>query len=192
MGGLAIATSISFLLNFFIITVYTVYNSEFRKTWVLPRLRMFRTLGKYVRLAIPSLFMLCLPWWGFEAQFYIASQLSLKAAATQVIMANISSLFYQVPQGIAIAACITVGTNLGSGQWVSAKGYAKFIIKASCVISLIIIAGIMLTKSYIPRLFTDDLSLVENIQSILPIYCVYYFFDSLQGSQIGIIKGMGL
>jgi len=82
---------------------------------------MFRSIGTYVKLAIPSLFMLCLPWWGFEAQFYIASQISLQAAATQVIMANICSLFYQVPSGFAIAACIIVGSSLGSGNHTAAK-----------------------------------------------------------------------
>ena len=27
---------------------------------------------------------------------------------------------------------------------------------------------------------------------MLPLYCVYYLFDSVQGAQIGIVKGMGL
>ncbi len=94
IAGLAIATSISFFLNIVIITVYTVANERFRQTWVKPRLYMFRNLGTYVKLAIPSLLMLCLPWWGFEAHFYIASQLSLNAAAAQVIMVNVCSTLY--------------------------------------------------------------------------------------------------
>lgn len=64
--------------------------------------------------------------------------------------------------------------------------------KVSACVSLVIITGIMITKSYIPLLFTNDQDLVDCIKELIPIYCVYYFFDSLQGSQIGIIKGMGL
>lgn len=71
--GLAISTSISSCINLCIICTYTYRDERFKQTWIMPRLFMFKNIGTYVKLAIPSLLMLCLPWWGFEAHFYIAS-----------------------------------------------------------------------------------------------------------------------
>ncbi len=92
--GLASATSLCNLLNLTVLTLYTFYDPKLRQTWIMPRVHMLHSIGAYIKLAIPSLTMLCLPWWGFEAQFYIASQVSLHAANVQVIMVNLCSLFY--------------------------------------------------------------------------------------------------
>lgn len=122
--GIAVSTSISNFMILVIIMIYTYRNPKFNQTFIMPRFYMFNDILEYIRLAIPSLLMVCLPWWGFEAQFFIASQVSLTAAAAQVIMANICSLAFQIPLGFSIASCIVVGSNLGAGRGQVAKSYA--------------------------------------------------------------------
>eukprot|EP00347_Sterkiella_histriomuscorum_P016701 403352182 len=192
--GLAISTSISAALNLMIISLYTYRHPDFTKTFFMPKMYMFsqKDMIFYFKLALPSVMLLCLPWWGFEVQFYIASQVSLTHAAAQVIMTNLCSLCYQIPLGISATTCVLVGNSLGLNQGELAKKYYMIGLKLAAIGSIIVASNVLLFRSQIPWLFTSDIQLIEILQETLPIYAIYNFFDYLQGTQIGTIKGMGL
>lgn len=85
-----------------------------------------------------------------------------------------------------------MGQNLGLGRAKQAKKYSLFAFKLAMCSSTVIMCLILLFKQQIPHIFTSDEQLITEITGVLPIYAAYNFFDYLQGSQLGSVKGMGL
>ncbi|KAJ0037336.1 hypothetical protein Pint_22174 [Pistacia integerrima] len=64
--GAALAIGMSYWLNVLLLGLYMMYSSSCEKTRVPVSMELFRGVGEFFRLAIPSAFMVCLEWWSFE------------------------------------------------------------------------------------------------------------------------------
>ncbi|KAJ0095834.1 hypothetical protein Patl1_15214 [Pistacia atlantica] len=64
--GAALAIGMSYWLNVLLLGLYMMYSSSCEKTRVPVSMELFRGIGEFFRLAIPSAFMVCLEWWSFE------------------------------------------------------------------------------------------------------------------------------
>jgi MATE family multidrug resistance protein len=73
---------------------------EIKESWFLPDKTCFIGLLEFLKFGIPSAAMLCIEWWSFEIMSFLSGYISVNAMAAQVIVVNISFVFFMIPMGI--------------------------------------------------------------------------------------------
>uniref|UniRef100_A0A8C4S3B2 Uncharacterized protein n=1 Tax=Erpetoichthys calabaricus TaxID=27687 RepID=A0A8C4S3B2_ERPCA len=76
--------------------------------------------GSFMRLAIPSMLMLCIEWWTFEIGSFL-SGITVHMALAAIFYV----LVFQFPLGYAAAVNVRVGNALGAGKTEQAKKSCK-------------------------------------------------------------------
>ncbi len=52
--------------------------------------------GRFARIAIPGMFMVCLEWWGFEIGVFLSGLLGTTELGAQSVVLQIDSIWFQV------------------------------------------------------------------------------------------------
>ena len=117
--GTAYASIITSLINFI---MYWVYSSMFtekeirEQTWFLPRniteikeCCNAEGLWVFVKVGVGSMGTICLEWWSFEVMILLATMLSVKAVAVQLIIFNNGGLFFMPCAGLQVGAIVLIG-----------------------------------------------------------------------------------
>ena len=115
--GTAICSGITGATNLAGLIIYLEYfaTGDLRKSWFLmPDRDSFVGLLDYLKLGIPAMMMICLEWWTFEIQTFMASFISVEATATQVIMLNSIYVLFGFTLGVQFAGCALIGKAIGS------------------------------------------------------------------------------
>ena len=92
MVGAAIANSITYGCMLVSIVVIASKKEELKAAIFFPNADTFKSLGPYMRLAIPGTMMLCLEWWAYEIITLMAGYISVNALAAEVVLLNVSYL----------------------------------------------------------------------------------------------------
>lgn len=80
--GVGIANTMTELIDLVVIYIYvTYYLPELKEAWSFPNKECFRHLGEYMKIAMPSMLLICLEWWSFEVLTIISSLISVNATA---------------------------------------------------------------------------------------------------------------
>ncbi|KAF3840802.1 hypothetical protein F7725_006664 [Dissostichus mawsoni] len=137
--------------------------------------------GSYMRLAVPSLLMVCFEWWIWDVGGILAGVLGEVDLAAQ-----------HFPLGVHAAACVRVGNALGAGNTTRALVTCKVALFLSGMLALIqgvVIAG---SKSVVGYIFTSDENIVNMVSQGLTVYTFLQFFDALLCVCSGILVGAGM
>lgn len=135
--GIALATNLTYILNYIIIQFYLYLTPETKKCLTSYSSNVFEGLGKYVKVAVPTTLMMIFDMWCFFALTLISNYLGVLENAGQVIMINVMTTLYCIPLGIGGVACTLVGRSIGKGKVDSAKRYAQQCLLVDVVFSFI-------------------------------------------------------
>lgn len=69
----------------------------------------FLDWARYIKLALPTTFLMCIEWWAFEFIVIFAGIIGVKELAAQVAIMNINGFVFMVPMGMQFAASGLVG-----------------------------------------------------------------------------------
>ena len=97
--GVAYATIITFFLNFLLITLISKFNKHLRHSFFFITRESFHNMGEYLKLGLPSCFMLCIEWWSFEVLAIMAGYISVDATAAHVVVLNTHVVLIMIPIG---------------------------------------------------------------------------------------------
>ena len=115
--GAAMATNITYILNFIIIECVCCFKPSLKGTYQgIPDRRALRNMCEYLKIGIPGACMLCFEWWCFELLAIFSGLMSVEALAAEVIIVNLVALIFMVPLGTAYAASAFTGVFLGRGK----------------------------------------------------------------------------
>ncbi|XP_053297768.1 multidrug and toxin extrusion protein 1 [Pleuronectes platessa] len=148
--------------------------------------------GSYMKLAIPSVFMICFEWWIWEIFTFFSGVLGERDLAAQHIMVELGAITFMFPMGIHAATCVRVGNTLGAGQTARAVVTCKVALVLTGMISVLLGIFVAVCKPYLGCIFTSDENIVKLVSEILTIYTFLQFFDSLLCVCCGIIVGSGM
>ena len=178
--------------------------------WAGFSLKAFKNWVPMIRLALPGLVMILAEWLAFEILTLSASWISPSHLAAQSLLSTISTVTYQIPFPISIAASTRIANLIGATLSDAAKVNAKVSLYIALVVGTFnseyilvatvsrtmhtnIMAVIVLssTRNYIPRLFTNDPEVIALTAQILPLNAAFQLFDSLAAFCNGILRGLG-
>ncbi|KAF1378562.1 hypothetical protein PFLUV_G00191840 [Perca fluviatilis] len=190
--GSAIAHSLSQIATCLLLFGYIRWKKLHQQTWEGWSTECLQEWGSYMKLAIPSTFMVCFEWWIWEIGGFLAGVLGEEDLAAQHVLAELGTLSYMFPLGVHAAACVRVGNALGAGNTTRAILTCKVALVLSGVLAVfqgIVIAG---CKSELGYIFTSDEKIVEIVSENLTVYTFIQFFDALLCVCSGILVGAGM
>lgn len=96
-----------------------------------------------------------------------------------------------IPLGLSIAVSIRVGNNVGAGKAHIAKFAILSNLALSLVIALIVTSTLILFRTLVSGLFTNNPIVYELLNYLLPCVAIYQLLDFLQTSMGGSLRGIG-
>ncbi|XP_038183499.1 multidrug and toxin extrusion protein 2 [Arvicola amphibius] len=151
----------------------------------------FQEWSSYTRLAIPSMFMVCIEWWTFEIGTFLAGLVNVTELGAQAVIYELASVAYMVPFGFGVAASVRVGNALGAGNAEQARRSCATVLLCAGVCALLV--GILLAalKDVVAYIFTNDKDIVSLVSQVMPIFAPFHLFDALAGTCGGVLRGTG-
>uniref|UniRef100_A0A8C4FF54 Multidrug and toxin extrusion protein n=1 Tax=Dicentrarchus labrax TaxID=13489 RepID=A0A8C4FF54_DICLA len=179
VAGSAVANVISQYLLALFLYVYICWKGLHKATWGGWSLDCLQEWGPFVKLAIPSMLMICLSWWIFEIGGFLAGLISEVELGAQSIAYQLCIVAYMFPLGFSVAASVRVGNALGAGNTEQAKLSCKVPIvcacKNQCKISVCIF-------------FRD---IIQRVADVMLIFGFMHVGDATAGVAAGVLRGAG-
>ncbi|XP_062887475.1 multidrug and toxin extrusion protein 1-like isoform X4 [Mobula hypostoma] len=161
------------------------------ETWVGWSTDCLQEWGSFVRLAIPSMLMICIEWWSYEIGIFLSGLMNEVQLGAQCIIYHILSVLYMIPLGFSVSASVHVGNALGARSPQKAKTLARvaLLCTGSCAaVTCVILRAVSHALGYI---FTSDKEIILLVADVLPLVVIQQLFDSLAAVSGGVLRGAG-
>lgn len=89
-----------------------------------------------IRLALPGMIMVEAEWLAFEVMTLLASRFGTEHLAAQSVLSTLSSISYQIPFPVSIAASTRIANLIGAGMVDAAKTTARVVRVNPCCVFL--------------------------------------------------------
>uniref|UniRef100_A0A673FMC6 Multidrug and toxin extrusion protein n=1 Tax=Sinocyclocheilus rhinocerous TaxID=307959 RepID=A0A673FMC6_9TELE len=189
--GSAAANTISQFSLAVFLYVYIRWKDLHKATWDGWSLDCLQEWGAFIRLAFPSMLMLCVEWWTYEIGGFLAGLISETELGAQSIVYELATIAYMFPLGFAVAASVRVGNALGAGNTEQAKLSAKVSLACGLLVSCVVATLIGSTKDIIGYIFTTEEEIVLRVSEVMIMYGFFHLFDAIAGITGGIVRGAG-
>lgn len=191
--GACLATSITYFINFVMISVYAAYFEGYEcwGGWSLREMFDFQQIVIFLNLGIPGVLMMCSEWWAFEVVALVAGLLGDEYLAAQTIMLNTGGLTYMVPMSLGIATSTRIGNALGSNLAQTSRAIANSAFLLGLGFSTINCLALLSVKDVWGRVYSSDQAVVELVSSVIPLAAFFQLADGLGAVASGILRGSG-
>jgi MATE family multidrug resistance protein len=176
--GAPIAVAITDNLLPLVLFLY-VYFIDGRQCWGGFSKKAFKNWGPMIRLALPGLIMVLAEFLAFEILTLAASWIGSTHLAAQSVLSTITSLTFQIPFPMSIAASTRVANLIGATLSEPAKMAAKVALVAAVFVGILNVTLLSSLRAYIPMLFTNDEDVRKLVADILPLCAAFQLFDAL-------------
>ncbi|XP_018556492.1 multidrug and toxin extrusion protein 1 [Lates calcarifer] len=189
--GSAAANAISQYLLAFFLYVYICWRGLHKATWGGWSLDCLQEWGPFIKLAIPSMLMICLSWWIFEIGGFLAGVISEVELGAQSIAYQLCNTVYVFPLGFSIAASVRVGNALGAGNTKQAKLSCKVSIMCAFMVACFVGASLSIAKNVIGYIFTSEQDIIKRVSDVMLIFGFMHVGDATAGVAAGVLRGAG-
>ncbi|HVJ04518.1 MAG TPA: MATE family efflux transporter [Candidatus Saccharimonadales bacterium] len=151
----------------------------------------FDRIWKIVRLGAPAAAQIALEVGIFSASTLVAGRLGAVAVSGHQIALVMASLTFMVPLGIAQATSVRVGNSIGrrDAEAANVSGWSGVLLSASFMSCSAVV--LWTWPLAIVHIFTWDPAIAKVGVSLLAIAAVFQFFDGVQVTAIGALRGSG-
>ncbi|XP_054897703.1 multidrug and toxin extrusion protein 1-like [Poeciliopsis prolifica] len=196
VAGSAAANTISQYVLALFLHVYVWWRGLHKATWGGWSLDCLQEWGLFVKLAIPSMFMICLSWWIFEVGGFLAGVISEVELGAQSIAYQLCIVAYMSPLGFSVAAAVRVGNALGAGDIEQAKLSCKVPIICAFIVACFVGVCVSITRNItgfifrsIPVFFFRDI--IQKVADVMLIFSFMHVSDATAGVAAGVLRGAG-
>lgn len=148
-------------------------------------------IREIVKLGLPAAAQIGLEVGAFAASTLIAGRLGAIIVSGHQIAISMASLTFMVPLGIASATAVRVGNAMGrrDPEGANAAGWTGVGVSAAFMTMAAIVFWTL--PRPIASIFTRDPQVLSLAVSLLLIAAVFQFFDGVQVTAIGALRGSG-
>ncbi|KAM4583728.1 multidrug and toxin extrusion protein 1-like [Odontesthes bonariensis] len=191
VAGSAAANAISQYLLALLLYVYIYWRGLHKATWGGWSLDCLQEWGLFIKLAIPSMLMICLSWWIFEIGGFLAGLISEIELGAQSIAYQLCIVFHMCPLGFSVAASVRVGNALGAGNTEQAKLSCKVPIICAFTIACFVGVCIGIARNLIGYIFTSEQDIILRVGDVMLIFGFMHVCDATVGVAAGVLRGAG-
>jgi MATE family multidrug resistance protein len=192
--GAGISTAITRALCFLGLLLWVWGFGLQRGAWLPWSLRAaldVRGLRQIFSYGWPVALQISLEMWAFSAAALIAGGFGATAVAAHTAALQLASLAFMLPLGIAQAASTRVGNLIGARRYAAAQSAAGLALGLGAGVMCCSALAFWLLRGQLPRLFSEDLAVIQLASSVLPIAAAFQIFDGTQVVGCGVLRGMG-
>uniref|UniRef100_A0A3Q1BZC5 Multidrug and toxin extrusion protein n=1 Tax=Amphiprion ocellaris TaxID=80972 RepID=A0A3Q1BZC5_AMPOC len=168
--GSAAANAISQYVLAVFLFVYICVRGLHKATWGGWSMDCLQEWGPFVKLAIPSMLMLCAEWWLFEIGGFLAGVISEAELGAQSVIYQLTVIAYMSPMGFSAAASVRVGNALGAGNIEQAR--------LSCKVPIITTLAVHHT-------------ILQRVSDVMTVFAFTHLGDATAGVTGGVLRGAG-
>ena len=189
--GAAYATLISRVVMFFLIFFYCVYDIRFNKYILKSKFSIsINHIKDIFRIGFASGLQYIFEVGAFSVATVMTGSIGATHLAAHQIALNLASISYMVASGIGSASMISLSYYHGKRNIVDMRksGYASFLL----VLFLMLISALtfILLRDFLPKLYVDDISVINIASSLLIIAGLFQIPDGIQAVGLGILRGI--
>lgn len=191
VAGSAAANAMSQYLLALFLYAYICWKGLHKATWGGWTLDCLQEWGLFIKLAIPSMLMICLSWWIFEIGGFLAGVISEVELGAQSIAYQLCIVAYMSPLGFSVAASVRVGNALGAGNPKQAVLSCKVSIICALAVACLVGAFIISTRNVIGYIFTSEQDIIQRVADVMLIFGFMHICDAIAGVAAGVLRGVG-
>ncbi len=190
--GAGLATLISRIVMALLMFSFVFFNHRFAPYWQHFVFRHFskKLIMANLRLGLPMAFQLIFEISTFSMAAIMIGWIGTTPLAAHQIAINLASITYMVALGIAAAATIRVGNQIGKKDYKTMRNAAM-----TCIImavGLMSVAAIVfiLGRNFLPQLYISDPEVIRQAAILLIVAALFQLSDGVQVIALGALRGM--
>ena len=188
--GAPIAVAITESLLPLLLFLY-IWFVDGRQCWGGLSKRAFTNWWVMIRLALPGMIMVEAEWLAFEIMTLLSSRFGVEYLAAQSVLATLTTISYQIPFPMSIAASTRVANLIGAEMVQAAKITAKVTFALAWTIGIFNLIIYVALRYHLPLLFTNDEEVISLVAKVIPVVAVMQVFDGLSAGAHGLLRGIG-
>jgi MATE family multidrug resistance protein len=188
--GAPIAVAITESLLPLLLFLY-IWFVDGRQCWGGLSKRAFTNWWVMIRLALPGMIMVEAEWLAFEIMTLLSSRFGVEYLAAQSVLATLTTISYQIPFPMSIAASTRVANLIGAEMVHAAKITAKVTFAIAWTIGIFNLIIFVALRYHLPLLFTNDEEVIALVAKVMPVVAVMQVFDGLSAGAHGLLRGIG-
>lgn len=191
--GVGYSTLIDRCLMALVMGWYVLRSTDFKRylinfRWFALQIDRWRSI---LRIGTPVAMQYVFEMGAFAAAAIMAGTLGPDIQAAHQIAITLAAMAYMMASGIASAATIMIGNNLGKGRIDRLKRYANTNYVLILLFMLFTALIFAVFNQYLPWIFTQDRMVIAIAAQLLIIAGAFQLFDGTQVVGLGILRGMG-
>lgn len=127
----------------------------------------------------------------FEILTLAASYFGTTHLAAQSVLSTLTSITFQIPFPLSIAASTRVANLVGAGLPEAAKTSGKVAMVGAAIVGIFNVVLLSSLRNVIPQLFTNDQGVIDLVARVLPLCAAFQLFDALAANCGGLLRGLG-
>ncbi|KAI5382590.1 Protein DETOXIFICATION 16, variant 2, partial [Lathyrus oleraceus] len=163
--GAAISLSICYWVNVLFISLYVKFSPSCKQTWTGFSKKAFQDLSQFLKLAVPSAFMICLKVWTFELMVLMSGLLPNPVLETSVlsICLNTFGLAWMIPFGCSAAVSIRVSNELGGGNPRGASVAVRVGLSTAFMEGLLMVVSMIVARNVWGHVYSNDKGVMRYV-----------------------------
>jgi MATE family multidrug resistance protein len=150
----------------------------------------FKTIKNILKIGVPSGLQYVFEIGAFTMAAIMTGWMGAEALAAHQIALNLSAISYMTATGIAAAASIRIGNQLGRQDYLTLRqaGMTCFVMAAVLMVffGLVFIVG----KDYLPTWYINDSSVIAVAATLLVVAAIFQVSDGVQAVGLGVLRGL--
>ncbi|KAK2880996.1 hypothetical protein QQF64_008657 [Cirrhinus molitorella] len=191
VSGSAAAATISQYSLAIILFIYIRCTGLHKDTWPGWSVDCLQEWDSFIRLAIPSMLMMCAEWWTYEIGGLLSGLISEVELGSQSVVYGLANIAYMFPIGFSVAGNVRVGNAMGAGDVIQAKLSAKLSIICAVSVAVVLATIIGSSKNVIAYIFTNDKEIVTRVATVMVLFAPFHLLDATAAACGSIVKGLG-
>ncbi|XP_051891591.1 multidrug and toxin extrusion protein 1-like isoform X1 [Pristis pectinata] len=186
--GSAAASVVSWYCQAIFLFFYIRWRKLYVETWAGWSTECLQEWGHFVRLAIPSMLMLCIEWWSYEIGMFLSGLINVVELGAQSVVYQILTM---IPLGFSVSASVHVGNALGARSPQQAKNLARVALCCTGFCALVTCVILRTVSHVLGYVFTSDKEIILLVADILPLVIIHQLFDAITCVSAGVLRGAG-
>lgn len=127
----------------------------------------------------------------FEVLTIYCGLIGVEELGANTIITDLIFVFYMIPLGIAVASTSLIGQELGKGNHKNAMMLYRGTYLLAILTAVPLLGLFAFFHVEVLHLYTCNTEIISNIQPVVLPILISIFFDNIQGSIKGVIRGIG-
>jgi MATE family multidrug resistance protein len=189
--GAAYATLISRVIMFLLILIYCLNDRRFSKYILKTKFLInLNHIKDIFRIGFASGLQYIFEVGAFSVATVMTGSIGAIHLAAHQIALNLASISYMIASGIGSASMISLSYFHGKRNLIDMRksGFASFLLVLFLMVTSALV--FILLRDYLPKLYVDDISVVNIASSLLIIAGLFQISDGIQAVGLGILRGI--